>query len=111
IAKNKVILYGLLLLLSFGSVSTIHAQTRSFGTTRSGVKNTEKLYVGYTGEAWTYINGRASWIKYFRNGQYLGGAFASKDSWRDPNVRVYDSVWIWDSMNPYAKKTTYTYTY
>ena len=34
---------------------------------------------------------------------------AYKDSWRTDNGKVYDSVTIWDSMNPWAPKTTFHY--
>ncbi len=81
----------------------------TYGDSSNGVRNTGQFQVRYVGEAWTNRRGNSTWIKYYRNGSYLGGAMAYKDSWRTDNGKVYDSVTIWDSMNPWAPKTTFHY--
>lgn len=47
-------------------------------------------------------------ITYYRNGRYLNGAYAFVDSWSSANYD-YDSRTVWDSLNPWAAKTTYRY--
>lgn len=103
--KQLLLLATLLATTTYG----ITAFAATYGNDAHGVKNTEHFQLYYIGEAWTNQRGNSTWIKYYRNGSFIGSAVAYKDNWRTDAGKVYDSVTIWDSMNPWAPKTTFTY--
>ena len=47
-------------------------------------------------------------VKYLIQPIYVGGAYAYVDTWRTEKTD-YQTVTIWDSLNPVAPKTIYYY--
>lgn len=105
--KIRKIIVAVLMTMTLTTSVTVLAAT--YGDYYNGVRNTEIFQVQYFGEAWTTRRGHTTWIKYYRSGRYVGGAIAMKDSWRPASDRVYSSVNIWDSFNPWAPKTQFYY--
>jgi hypothetical protein len=105
LSKTIITIFTLLLTLVIGEI----AIAATHGNYSNGVRSTEHYQLYYHGEAWTTRNGNTTWIRYYRNNTYLGGAVAMKDSWRPASDRVYEAVTVWDSMNPWAAKTIYRY--
>lgn len=97
-------------LMSLLYASTVHAVNIYRGNWSHGVRSTEVWQLQYVGEAWTNRAGHSPGIYYYRNGVYLGGARAYKDSWRRDAGIVRSSVRIWDTLNPWAPKTVVYYS-
>ena len=73
------------------------------------VANTENWHqLSYFGEAYTVKGYGGAQITYYRNNNYVGGAYAYVDTWRTEKTD-YQTVTIWDSLNPVAPKTIYYY--
>jgi hypothetical protein len=107
--KKKMITMLLTLTITLGIGATVLAAT--YGSSASGVRNTERWHqLSYFGEAWTTRRGQTAQINYYRSGRHIGSATAHLDSWRTSG-RAYNNVTIWDSLNPRAPKTTFTYRY
>lgn len=106
--KKKLIILALLL-ANLVATDTVYAQTYSNG--QKWVRNTENWHqLSYFGEAFTVWGVGGAQITYYRNGAYLGGAYAYVDTWRTDTSTDYGSVTIWDSLNPLAAKTTFYYS-
>jgi len=99
------------LVLFFGLfvTSTVFASQYYNSNKTAWVKNEEKIQLYYKGTAYTKKGSRAQ-ITYYRNGAYLGGAYAYLDSWRTESS-ITDTCTIWDSLNPVAAKTTWYYSF
>mgnify|MGYP003434365813 FL=1 len=73
------------------------------------VANTENWHqLSYFGEAYTVKGYGGAQITYYRNNNYVGGAYAYVDTWQTAKSD-YQTVTIWDSLNPVAPKTIYYY--
>lgn len=105
---TKKSLFSTFVLASLFLAGTVYAATYSYGDNSNGVRSTERYQAGYSGEAWTTRRGHSTGIYYYRNGAYVGGTTAYKDSWLPAHHKAYNSVWIWDSMNPWAPKTEFS---
>lgn len=89
-------------------IPTISALAATHSNGPKWVRNTENWHqLSYFGEAYTRLGRGPSKILYYRNGQYIGGAIAAVVT-IGPN-EDYKNVTIWDSLNPWAPKTEYTY--
>lgn len=106
--KKALLVLVMVTVLASVGVTTFAA---AHGSDAAGVRSTEYFQIKYVGEAWATKRGKAAWIKYYRNGVYLNGATAYKDSWENTSRKVSSSVTVWDSMNPVAPKTIYRFDY
>lgn len=103
-----------LLAMLFSSVLyfSVSVFAKQYGTSESGVRNTERWHqLSYFGEAWTKKPGQSAWIAYYRKGVQIKWIGVHKDSWRRDKEKLYSSGTVWDSLNPKAAKTEFRYSY
>ncbi|MGT2743177.1 hypothetical protein [Streptococcus plurextorum] len=104
--KSSVIVVTLLASLTLTVL--VFAATYSNGP--NWVKNNEHWQVRYVGEAYAVLGRGKSHFHYRRSGRNLGGAtaFASPDKMVKSDYQTYA---VWDSMNPWAPKTEFHYSF
>lgn len=104
--KKKIVVVLLLASFFLTSITALAAEWHRNGSYVKNVENWHQLT--YTGSVRAKKGNRMAQITYYRSGKNLGGAYAFVDSW-NPATYAYDSRTIWDSLNPGAPKTTFTY--
>ncbi|GGG29435.1 hypothetical protein GCM10007425_25070 [Lysinibacillus alkalisoli] len=105
--KIKITLMIVMFVFTFSLV--VYAAKHTSGS--KWVKNPENWHqLSYFGEAYTVKGYGKSQITYYRNGSYVSGAYAYVDSWSSANSN-YTNVTVRDSLNPWAAKTTYYYSF
>jgi len=108
IMKKKVLVLSLLV-LGMVTSSTVYAAKITNGP--RWVQNTENWHqLSYFGEAYTIKGYGTAQITYYRNNIYVGGAYAHVDPWRTDKNSDYQTVTIWDSLNPISPKTKWYYS-
>lgn len=105
--KKKALFLTTLIVLSLVPVISVLAATHRNGP--KWVRSTGYNNLYYVGEAYTRLGRGPSRISYYRSGVHLGTAQAVVIA--DPNgpLEDYKTVTVWDTLNPWAPKTTYNY--